>query len=151
MTKYIDAEKLKEILLPSYEEAKKESLSATDTVKWEKVEYIFDFVFHFIDSLQQEQGKSKKDCNDCPHCVDRKDQYGWHFKGCFGGPYKGKFIAEIDECPLKQEQPEVDLDEEIASICKAYGITEHLDAELGPLDIRNIANYFYVLGKNAKK
>lgn len=53
--KYIDAEKLKEILLPSYEEAKKESLSVTDVVKWEKVEYIFDFVFHLIDSLQQEQ------------------------------------------------------------------------------------------------
>ena len=47
-----------------------------------------------------------KDCNGCPHCVDRKDQYGWHFKGCFGGPYNGKFIAEIDGCPLKQEQPD---------------------------------------------
>ena len=46
MAKYIDAEKLKEMMLPSYEEAKKESLSVTDVVKWEKVEYIFDFVFH---------------------------------------------------------------------------------------------------------
>lgn len=55
----------------------------------------------FITSLQQKQPKQKKNCNDCPHCVDRKDQYGWHFKGCFGGPYKGKFIAEIDECPLE--------------------------------------------------
>ena len=55
--------------------------------------------------------KSKKDCNGCPHCVDRKDQYGWHFKGCIGGPYNGKFIAEIDECPLKQEQPNKDLEE----------------------------------------
>ena len=62
--------------------------------------------------LQQKQPeKSKKDCDGCPHCVDRKDQYGWHFKGCFGGPYNGKFIAEIDECPLKQEQPEVNLKE----------------------------------------
>lgn len=61
-------------------------------------------LFEIIDSLQQEQQEQKKKCNDCPHCVDRKDQYGWHFKGCFGGPYKGKFIAEIDECPLKQEQ-----------------------------------------------
>ena len=39
------------------------------------------------------------------YSVDRKDQFGWHFKGCFGGPYNGKFIAEIDECPLQQEQP----------------------------------------------
>lgn len=66
-----------------------------------------------IDSLQQEQPKQKKNCNDCPHCVDRKDQFGWHFKGCFGGPYNGKFIAEIDECPLQQEQLEVDLGKEL--------------------------------------
>lgn len=67
-------------------------------------------LFEFIISLQQEPlEKSKKDCNVCLHCVDRKDQYGWHFKGCFGGPYKGKWIAEIDKCPLQQEQPKVDL------------------------------------------
>ena len=58
--KYIDAEKLKEILLPSYEEAKKESLSATDAVKWEKVEYIFDFVFYLIDSIQQDETQIDK-------------------------------------------------------------------------------------------
>lgn len=58
--KYIDADKLKEILLPSYEEAKKESLSATDAVKWEKVEYIFDFVFYLIDSIQQDETQVDK-------------------------------------------------------------------------------------------
>lgn len=25
---------------------------------------------------QEQPEKSKKDCNVCPHCVDRKDQYG---------------------------------------------------------------------------
>ena len=60
MKKLIDAEKLKEILLPSYEEAKKESLSATDAVKWEKVEYIFDFVFYLIDSIQQDETQVDK-------------------------------------------------------------------------------------------
>ena len=64
----------------------------------------------FLDTLESEKPMNK-DCNGCPHCIDRKDQYGWHFKGCFGGPYNGKFIAEIDECPLKQEQPEVNLKE----------------------------------------
>ena len=55
--KYIDAGKLKEMMLPSYEEAKMESHITTDAVKWEKVEYIFDFIFHLIDSLQQEQSE----------------------------------------------------------------------------------------------
>ena len=67
---------------------------------------VIEPVILIIDSLLQEQHGQKKKCNDCPHCVDRKDQYGWHFKGCFGGPYNGKFIAEIDECPLEQEQQE---------------------------------------------
>ena len=71
---------------------------------------VIEPVIRIIDSLRQEQQERKKKCNDCPHCVDRKDQYGWHFKGCFGGPYKGKFIAEIDECPLEHEQQEVDLE-----------------------------------------
>lgn len=52
---------------------------------------------------------------------------------------------------FQQEQPDVDLEKEIVSICKTYGITEHLDAELGPLDIKNIARHFYELGLNARK
>ena len=51
---------------------------------------------------------------------------------------------------LQQEQPEVDLEKEVVSVCKTYGITEHLDAELGPLDIKNIASHFYEMGRNAK-
>ena len=51
----------------------------------------------------------------------------------------------------QQEYPEVDLEKEIALTCKEYRITEHLDAELGPLDIKNIAHYFYELGLNARK
>ena len=41
-----------------------------------------DHILALIDSLQQEQPEQKKKCDDCPHCVDRKDQNGWHFKGC---------------------------------------------------------------------
>lgn len=104
--KYIDAEKLITLL-----EQRKNQLA-----RWTDKEYAnqrideIDCVIVDIDSLQKEQPEEKKNCAGCPHCVDRKDQYGWHFKGCFGGPYKGKFIAEIDECPLQQEQPEVDLE-----------------------------------------
>lgn len=50
--------------------------------------------------------------------------------------------------PLQQE---VELEKEIISTCKEYRITEHSDAELGPLDIKNIACYFYELGLNARK
>ena len=52
---------------------------------------------------------------------------------------------------LRQKQPEVELEKEIISTCKKYRITEHPDAELGPLDIENIARYFYELGLNARK
>ena len=109
--KYIDAEKLKVIIKRRIrlEELNFAALGGggqticINTLEW---------VSKQIDFLQQEQlKKPQKDCNGCPHCVDRKDQYGWHFKGCFGGPYNGKFIAEIDECPLKQEEStEVDLE-----------------------------------------
>lgn len=115
-----------------------------------------DEILAFIDSLQQEQSeKSKKDCNGCPHCVDRKDQYGWHFKGCFGGPYKGKFIAEIDECPLKQEQPKVDLEikkqiEELANDWHHKGFASDEDCPLCMQDLMDILWHFYELGKNSK-
>lgn len=52
---------------------------------------------------------------------------------------------------LQQEQPEVDLEKEIVSICEAYGITKHLDAELGQLDIRDIARHFAKWGMEHKK
>ena len=107
---------------------------------------------------QQEQPeKSKKDCNNCPHCVDRKDQYGWHFKGCFGGPYKGKFIAEIDECPLKQEQSEINLEEEVKKYFQGYwpGTKTpeqcNTDMHFTPLAITRMVKHFYELGKNARK
>ena len=108
---------------------------------------------------KQEQPKQKKKCNNCPHCVDRKDQYGWHFKGCFGGPYKGKFIAEIDECPLEQEQPEVDLKKEIETYFKGWYMDEtdqgyilHTpDDHAGLMSVTQVARHFYELGLNARK
>lgn len=121
---------------------------------YESVEYIrADFVEQ---PLQQEKSeKSKKDCNNCPHCIDRKDQIGWHFRGCFGGQYKGKPIAEIEECPLQQEQPNVDLEKEIDSEWKKC---EPIDEGMG-LESANIVNeqfdhiahHFYELGLKAKK
>jgi len=103
---------------------------------------------------QEQQEKSKKDCNNCPHCVDRKDQYGWHFKGCFGGPYKGKFIAEIDKCPLEQEQPEVDLEKEIDAVWNPrfnLGWDEKSLLSINHSAFETIARHFYNIGLNARK
>lgn len=105
-------------------------------------------LIRIIDSLQQEQQERKKKCNYCPHCVDRKDQYGWHFKGCFGGPYKGKFIAEIDECPLEHEQQEVDLDDEIEKELRLH-YNDDQDVYWWNY-LKNSFRHFYELGKNSK-
>ena len=39
------------------------------------------------------------DNKECEHCHGITAQDGWKFKGCFHQPYKGKFVAEINECP----------------------------------------------------
>lgn len=110
--------------------------------------------------IRQEQPKKNKNCSVCPHCIDRKDQNGWHFKGCFGGPYKGKFIAEIDECPLKQEQPEVDLDKEICKYFEGWRINYYSETEellrkdgctVDLDDVKEIARDFWNKGYNARK
>lgn len=136
--KYIDAEKLKEILLPSYKEAKKESLSATDAVKWEKVEYIFDFVFHLIDSLQQDETQ-----------VDKMlcSQVWWEEQGWIMIPPDAT-IEGIDSLlkqvrkKLQQEQPEVDFEKEIIRYQR-----EVMDRDT---TVRDVARHFFDLGLNTK-
>lgn len=90
-----------------------------------------------IDSLQQEQPAKRgyKDCNGCEYNRLLKDQIGWQFRGCFGGDYKGKPIAEIELCPLKlavqQEQPTKGYDEAYLDECiaKARKTWEGVDAD----------------------
>lgn len=113
MNKFIDADRLKAEIEMRKMPFKKD---IEDGVYPTYLCALMDFE-EIITSHQQEQPeKSKKSCNDCPHCVERKDQYGWRFKGCFGGQYKGKFIAEINECPLKQEQSEANEVEKALSL-----------------------------------
>lgn len=79
-------------------------------------ESAYDALLNILDSLQQDHPAKRgyKDCNGCEYNQPLKDQIGWQFRGCFGGDYKGKPIAEIELCPLKlanlQEQREVDLE-----------------------------------------
>ena len=157
--KYIDAEKLIaeiEFAKSVYSNPQRVVHGVADVFRQDGRVIMCDDILKKIDSLQQEQGKSKKGCNDCPHCIDRKDQYGWHFKGCFGGQYKGKFIAEIDECPLKQEQPEVDLDFQVFSkeMDAVFNFPKEVteNTEEDPLNWEYaIARHFYELGLNARK
>lgn len=71
----------------------------------------------FLDTLPEFAKRGYKDCNGCEYNRTVKDQIGWQFRGCFGGEYKGKPIAEIELCPLKvailPEQPVKGLEEEI--------------------------------------
>ena len=41
-------------------------------------------------------------CEKCEHKRLVRAQDGWEFYGCFCLPYKGKWIAQIKECPLKE-------------------------------------------------
>ena len=139
MSKYIDVEKLKSIIKVQIKE-RKEWMKDIDRSNrqdqlWSDLNGEDMSILQIIDSLQQEQPEksTKKNCNSCPHCVDRKDQFGWHFKGCFGGPYNGKFIAEIDKCPLQQEQPDKSLEEaaykySFESRPSVYGQVDVIDA-----------------------
>lgn len=154
MAKYIDANKLKAEIERQIKERDLRMKMGT----YISTSYIYEDLLDLITSLQQEQPeKSEKNCNGCPHCVDRKDQYGWHFKGCFGGPYNGKFIAEIDECPLKQEESnEIDLEKEVEKYFQGYwpGMETaeqcNTDMHFTPPAIMRLARHFYELGKTSK-
>lgn len=135
--KYIDAELLREKIAEQMESLPREvgRGAGTITSKGYGMMQAFQIMRSIIDTLQKEQPEQKKNCAECPYCIDRHDQSGWHFKGCFGGPYKGKFIAEIDECPLQQEQPEVDLEKVWDWIDKNFTETE-IDSQYG--ESRNV-------------
>lgn len=38
-------------------------------------------------------------CKGCEYCRFIKAQDEWSFHGCFCEPYKGKWIAQIENCP----------------------------------------------------
>ena len=109
MSKYIDADKL------------------IATLERQNVDKkIIQPIIRIIDSLQQEQSAKRgyKDCNGCEYNRLLKDQIGWQFRGCFGGDYNGKPIAEIELCPLKvaaqQEQQEEPVSDNLEEEVKRY-------------------------------
>lgn len=106
MSKYIDADLLRnEIerlkIKACGSQAKEEEITAALSS--------LDLVIRFLDTLPESAKRGYKNCNGCEYNRTIKDQIGWQFRGCFGGEYKGKPIAEIELCPLKvdtlPEQP----------------------------------------------
>ena len=53
-----------------------------------------------------------RECEKCEYCKAITAQDGFTFYGCKHAPYKGKWIAEIEECPKSypEEYGPFDLD-----------------------------------------
>ena len=43
-------------------------------------------------------------CEFCKSCKGVTAYDGFKFRGCFHEPYKGKWIVEVKECPLKDKE-----------------------------------------------
>ena len=39
-------------------------------------------------------------CNKCKYAHQVWANGGWSFIGCYGGDYNGKWVAEIEDCPV---------------------------------------------------
>lgn len=53
----------------------------------------------FFDEKSVKAGR----CDGCEHCKTVTATGQWEFFGCYCKPYRGKWVAEIKECPLKGE------------------------------------------------
>ena len=157
MSKYIDAEKLKEMMLPNYEEAKLEKAHIlTDGVKWERVEYIFDYVFHLIDSLQAEPSETLNGKFVFPKFLYARTTDNKTIDVSYA-PQSLDAIEYIRGDSLQPEQPEVDFKiEERKWVYDAVDNTFPEDGGfMSEVDFRKIlkdtARHFYELGLNARK
>lgn len=53
----------------------------------------------FFDDKNVKAGR----CDGCESCRTVNASGGWTFYGCFHIPYKGKWVAEIKDCPKVKE------------------------------------------------
>lgn len=42
-------------------------------------------------------------CEECEFCKRICAQGGWSFYACYHSPYRGKWVAEIKDCPKVQK------------------------------------------------
>ena len=45
-------------------------------------------------------------CLQCEYSQDRRDQYGAKYCYCFFNPERGRWVAEIKECPIENARKE---------------------------------------------
>ena len=57
----------------------------------------FDF---FVDTAKVKTGR----CDGCKYCKAVYANGGWSFLGCYCKPYRGKWVSEIKDCPLKERE-----------------------------------------------
>lgn len=50
-------------------------------------------------------GRERNDrCSKCRYCHRITDSVGWTFLACRQDPYHGKWVIEIEHCPLENEK-----------------------------------------------
>jgi hypothetical protein len=145
MTKYIDAERLKE------------KIYAEDTVSLahgslpefdQGCHHAFLTVLSFIDSLRQERPiqintLTWKDINDLERIINNVH---YEFRAGIGEKSFGKEVLErFREERDEQDQPEVDLEKVIEQTYHDASVTDTSDMDL--VDYENIARHFYELGQ----
>ena len=177
MGKYIDADHLKVEIEKHIKEVKDKAKRFTPNMGFfdAKLSGIYD-VIAIIDSLQQEQ----PDCHTVEDWIQHIKNADQLTKDIFSkGPYDvlydalnhpyqhcydaikefGELCFQTGVNSVKQEQPEVDLEEEIETYFKGWYMDEtdqgyilHTpDDHAGLMSVKQIARHFYELGLNAKK
>lgn len=49
--------------------------------------------------MLEETTTKKERCAGCQYCKIVNACFGWSFYGCYCEPYRGKWVAEIKDCP----------------------------------------------------
>ena len=52
--------------------------------------------------IDEETNVKKDRCEGCEYCRTVIASGQWQFYGCYCPPYKGKWVAEIKECPKEE-------------------------------------------------
>lgn len=51
--------------------------------------------------MEQKIGERCANCDSCRVVYSAPD--GWQFRGCYHEPYRGKWVAEIMDCPKEKK------------------------------------------------
>ena len=142
--KYIDAEKLEESLKRRYTDITVPVITSEGGLEsYFRRREIRDII-KLIDSLQQEQ--PKEICHKCIH-HGKDDDYCYNPHGGMQRLINENGVYECTGFYEKEEQPEVDIEKEVADYWTATGWCQIMTLS----KFKVIARYFYGLGLNAKE